>query len=384
MWGLTCAYGYGGDLELAASTAAEGVEIALEAGDIWLVALTSLALGASHVLAGKPNVSIAILTRALGAFRECNDTFGRTACRLWLALAYLDMERGVPWANVERASSVMLRDAEVHGVGERHGGAMSHFLTSADDLLALCETNGYNFLFTGPTLLGPPDERRLVPLMLEARAHHIRPAYVGRLLALAGLPDIQVHPGYQLRVQMLGAFRVWRGEAEIAPREWQRDKARQLFQLLLTERGRWLQRDEIVDRLWPSLGPDAALRDFKVALNALNRAIEPGHHPDDPFAFVAREGTAYRVRPEADLWVDAIEFEAVCEAGLHGPLSGSGTEETLAICAPRCASTPAITCPRRCTMTGRPRLASACSPSTSALPTGWPARSSTVASTKKR
>ena len=27
--------------------------------------------------------------------------------------------------------------------------------------------------------------------------------------------------------------------------------------------------------------------------------------------------------------MDAIVFEAVCEAGLHGPLSGSGTEETL-------------------------------------------------------
>ena len=33
--------------------------------------------------------------------------------------------------------------------------------------------------------------------------------------------------------------------------------------------------------------------------------------------------------PEADLWVDAIAFEAVCEAGLHGPLTGSSTEETL-------------------------------------------------------
>jgi len=178
-------------------------------------------------------------------------------------------------------------------------------------------------------LLGPPDPQRILPLLLQARNLRMRPAYVARLLALVGLPNIQVHPGYQLRVQTLGAFRTWRGEAEIAPREWQRDKARQLFQLLLTERGRWLQRDEIVDRLWPSLGPDAALRDFKVALNALNRAIEPGHQPDDPFAFVAREGTAYRVRPEADLWMDATEFESVCEAGLHGPLSGSGTEETL-------------------------------------------------------
>jgi len=35
----------------------------------------------------------------------------------------------------------------------------------------------------------------------------------------------------------------------VEPRQWQRDKARQLFQLLLTQRGRGLQREEIVERL---------------------------------------------------------------------------------------------------------------------------------------
>ena len=266
---------------------------------MWVAALIELTLGASYVLAGQHERGLDVLDRALAEFRECGDTFGRAAARLWQGLAHHPLRQNL------------------------------HLTAVLDELLALCETNGYDYLLTVPTLLGPPDPRRVVPLLLQARSLRMRPAYVARLLALAGLPNIQVHPGYQLRVQTLGACQTWRGEAEIAQREWQRDKARQLFQLLLTERGRWLQRDEIVDRLWPSLGPDAALRDFKVALNALNRAIEPGHHPDDPFAFVAREGTAYRVRPEADLWMDATEFERVCEAGLHGPLSGSGADETL-------------------------------------------------------
>ena len=46
--------------------------------------------------------------------------------------------------------------------------------------------------------------------------------------------------------------------------------------------------------------------------------MEPGHHPDDPFVFVAREGTAYRVRPEADLWLDATEFEGDASPGCTG------------------------------------------------------------------
>lgn len=307
MWGLTRAYGFcsaaegecSADLASAERAAAEGVEIARWAGDVWVGALIELTLGASYVLAGQIEGGLDRLDQALTEFRDCGDTFGRAATRLWQGLAHSQFRQRQPLAGV------------------------------LDDLLGLCETNGYDYLLTEATLLGPPDPRRIVPLLLLARDQRIHPVYVARLLALTGLPAIQVHPGYQLGVQTLGAFRAWRGVAEIAPREWQRDKARQLFQLFLTERGRWLQRDEIVERLWPSLGPDAATRDFKVALNALNRAVEPGHHPDEPFAFVAREGTAYRLRPEADLWLDAEAFEAACETGLRGPLTGSGAEETL-------------------------------------------------------
>lgn len=303
MWGLTRAYGFFGDLEAAQRAAAEGIEIGLWAGDLWIAALIEVTLGASHVLADCSAEAIEILSRALSHFRSCGDSFGRAVARLWLSLAYFNLKQSEGLAS------------------------------SVEDLLTLCETHGYEFLFAGPTLLGPPDPRVVVPILIEARDRRCHPAYVARVLSAIGLPDIAVHPGYQLRVQTLGAFRAWRSTLEIAPREWQRDKARQLFQLLLTQRGRWLQRDEIADRLWPRLTPEAALRDFKVALNALNKAIEPQRSADDVFAYVVREGAAYRLRPEADVWVDAIEFERACETGLRS------NDVDLAIAALRAALT---------------------------------------------
>ncbi len=332
MWGLTRAYGYGGDLESAANAAAEGVEIATESGDVWLLALASVALGASCVLAREQTRALPLLGRALGYFRECSDSFGRAATRLWMALAHFELA----------ATAGATLDGSARPAKGSEPGAVRHFLTSTQELLELCETNGYDFLFTRPSLLGLPDVRRIVPLLLAARTHTIRPTYVARLLAELGIADIKVHPGFQLRVQTLGAFRVWRGAEEIEAREWQREKARQLFQLLLSETsadesargapalggravpekggGRWLQREQIVERLWPQLGPDAAARDFKVALNALVRALEPNTVAPRPYAFIERDGTAYRLRPEADLRLDAVEFESHCRRGLHGPL----------------------------------------------------------------
>ena len=287
MWGLTRAYGFFGDLASAERAAAEGVETGRWAGDPWIVALVELMLGASYALAARSSEAVEILARVLIAFRDCGDSFGRAAARLWMSLAYLDLQQ---W---------------------------ERFALCVDDLLALCESHGYDFLFTAPSLLGPPDPHRLVPLLVEARGRRHRPAYAARLLAEMGLPHIKVHPGYQLRIQTLGAFRVWRGEAEIDSREWRRDKARQLFQLLLIQRGRPLQREEITERLWPSLSAEAAARDFKVALNALNKTLEPGRTPEAAFAFIHREGTAYFLRPEADLWLDAAIFEREAEAGLR-------------------------------------------------------------------
>lgn len=278
MWGMTRVHGYNGELASAQQTAAEGIAVAQNAGDEWVVALVRLALGASHVLARQEANGIDALNDALAAFRACGDQFGRAVSHLWLALARSHLHQR------ERA------------------------LAHLDNALALGAANRYDYLFTARTLHGWHDARVGVPLLLEARRRGLHAAYVHRLLAAMGFEKLVAHPGYPLRVQTLGAFRVWRGETEVRAAEWQRRQARQLIQLLITYRGRMLEREEIFELLWADKAPDALARDFKVALNQVNRVLEPERATDETPAFVEREGTAYGLRAGADMWIDADEF----------------------------------------------------------------------------
>ncbi|MBI4787347.1 MAG: transcriptional regulator [Chloroflexi bacterium] len=281
-WGLTRAYGLMGDHPAACREAAAGIAVARRSGDIWVAGLVQIALGASHMLAGRDRDAIQTLQDGLAAFRASGDPFGRAATRLWLALACWRLRQR------ERA------------------------LTHLDDALTLAEAQHYDYLWTRRTLLGLQDPRVIVPLLLEARQREGKPAgrdnaYVTRLLAAMRLEQVSAHPGDQLRIQTLGAFRVWRGAAEVSEREWQRRKARRLLQLLVTFRGKMFQREEILELLWRKETPEQAARDLRVTLNALNHALEPERVDKDP-AFIAREGSACGLQSGADIWIDADEF----------------------------------------------------------------------------
>ena len=77
----------------------------------------------------------------------------------------------------------------------------------------------------------------------------------------------------------------------------------------MTNRERMLEREEIIEALWPSMGLDIGQRDFKVALYALNKALEPDRPPGAESAYIARQGSTYGLRHPSDLWVDVDEFE---------------------------------------------------------------------------
>lgn len=284
MWGLARAYGFFGDLAAAERAATEGIEIGKWAGDPWICGLAELALGAGYVLAEQFAVGIDNLLRALQTFRDCADPLGQTAARLWLSVAYFE------------------------------SGQVGRLRPNVEELLQLAETHGYDFLLTQATLLGMPDPRRAVPLWIWARNDGIQRAYATRLLAALDLVEAEIHAGYQLRVQTLGAFRVWRGMREVTKSDWRRDKARQLFQLFLTFRGRMLDREQIVEMLWPDLDAATAQRDFKVALNSLYKVLEPRRTSGAASAFFDRRGTAYGLRADADVWLDTAEFEAGIQA----------------------------------------------------------------------
>jgi DNA-binding SARP family transcriptional activator len=284
-WGLCQAHGFRGDLETAEQVASQGIEIARMAGDEWIEAGIRVVMGAAFVLARKYDEAGSWLAQAQTGFRECSDPYSEAVARLWQCLIW------------------------------QHTDDFTRLERDMTGLLNLCQDHGYDMLFLRPTLLGPPDIRLTVPLLLFARDNGLEAAFAEDLLATLDLTDLTLHPGYQLRVQTLGPLRLWLGTEEVSHRAWQRKKALQLFLLFLAHHGQVLHREQICDLLWPEMEPDDAVRDFKIAYSAMLNVLEPERKRHAPSAFILRKDVRYGLRPEADLWLDAVEFEDLVHQG---------------------------------------------------------------------
>lgn len=136
-----------------------------------------------------------------------------------------------------------------------------------------------------------------------------------RSAAETSLERLVYRPPYQLRVRTLGAFCVWRGDHEIRDRDWRSVKARQLFQLLLVERGRMLPRDRIMDTLWPGLEMEAAANNLRVTLSRLTRALEPERPDGAPTYYIVQQGETYGLNTGCDIHLDAADFAAAVSEG---------------------------------------------------------------------
>lgn len=286
--GMTLLHGFSGDLAAAEAAARVGLAIIERSGDEWAAALQWAALGAVGVAAGAENAAH-WLHEAYWRYQRGKDAYGQAVTQLWLAI------------HSQRAGQP---DAGQHAIAA----------------LALADQHGYHGLLTTITLLGPRDRMMLVPVLLATRAD-ARQRHVAQALLARSFPAITAdeatqhyHPGSTLRIRALGRLRVWRGGAEVEPREWQRKKAPQMLGLLLTNRHRWLPREHICEWLWPDAGPAEAETQFKVTLNALNNALEPARPPRTPPFYIRRQGSAYRFAPPDGVWFDVEEFEALLNA----------------------------------------------------------------------
>ncbi|NOX62063.1 MAG: hypothetical protein GXP42_08975, partial [Chloroflexi bacterium] len=219
-FGLALLYAAGGDVRAGIEAGRRSLELAQRAGDAWVGGLARLAMGVAYCRAQDANTARDCLQQALADLETCEDRFGVTLTHLWLAWLAHSCQRP--------------REFAFHA---------SRWLAASED---------YAFLLTRPTLFGPREPQQWVPLLIRARNEGIETETVERLMARMGLPPaLDYHPGYALRIQTLGEFRVWRGETEVSKREWGRKKARHLLQLLLIHRDRFLHREQIIEQLWP-------------------------------------------------------------------------------------------------------------------------------------
>jgi DNA-binding SARP family transcriptional activator len=81
------------------------------------------------------------------------------------------------------------------------------------------------------------------------------------------------HPA-QLRVELLGGFRVSVGDAAVPGEAWRRSKAAALVKLLALAPSHRLHREQVVDVLWPDLAPTAAAANLRKAVHYARRAVD--------------------------------------------------------------------------------------------------------------
>jgi DNA-binding SARP family transcriptional activator len=92
---------------------------------------------------------------------------------------------------------------------------------------------------------------------------------------MSGVLDAFTEVG-EVRVTLLGGFRVERGGGAREAPDWPRRSAKTLTKLLAVHPGHALHREQIIDVLWPDVDIDSALNSFGKALHAARRALEPG------------------------------------------------------------------------------------------------------------
>ncbi len=112
-----------------------------------------------------------------------------------------------------------------------------------------------------------------------------------------------------LHIRTLGVFKASVAGTDIPDKAYGREKTIQLFQFLVTARGRrTIHREKIIDRLWEDTDQEEGERNFKVALHGLNKALEPDRKARTEAIYVKRQGISYFLNPD-EVWIDAEMME---------------------------------------------------------------------------
>ncbi len=282
LWGLCRFYGYQGNLAQAKIYADQAIDIAQTSGDLWFVALLNTSMGTAFTLEGKPDKAEEWLQNGLERFIQAGDIFGEATTRCAQVLN--------SWLN----------------------GLKSEAVQTFAQVVPLLREHDFGFILTKASMLGVQNPQIYLPLLIESQRQGLESDWIAQLIKDLGLENAEYHPGYGLEVRTLGPFEVWRDGEQVSPHDWQREKARQLFQFLVTNRGKWFTREQLSDRLWPHLDIDGSGQTLKVALSALNHALEPMRDPGRAPFFVARRENLYGLNPAAQICVDIDDFNELC------------------------------------------------------------------------
>jgi DNA-binding SARP family transcriptional activator len=120
----------------------------------------------------------------------------------------------------------------------------------------------------------------------------------------------------QLRIELLGGFRVERAGVARPVSGWQRRTGKTLTKLLATHPRHCLHREQVLEILWPGVELESALNSFGKALHAARRALEPELLPRESSAYLPLTDSMVALDTQ-HVWIDADHFERLAERALR-------------------------------------------------------------------
>lgn len=285
LMGLCILYGTRGEYERAMEAGKKALQETEKVQDVWLSALISLCMGITCIYNDRLNKGFYYLEKTQALFEQCEDSFGKMLSSFWLSYFYF----------IEKEQEL--------------------FRENIDKFLFKIQKYDFEFFFHKVSVFSPRDLQMVVPLLIQCVKEDIQKSYAIKILQDMGITDLVSHPGYSIRVQTLGQFKIWLGEKEVGEKEWHREKGKELFQLFITA-NELISKEEILQILWPNQDKKNADRDFKVALNSLHHVLEPMRKAREAPFFIIREGMFYGLNPNAKLELDTTQFQTFIQNGL--------------------------------------------------------------------
>ncbi|RIW27797.1 transcriptional regulator [Bacillus salacetis] len=280
--GLCILLGKQGQYEKAIEAGQKGLYETEKVKDVWLSTLIQLCMGIAAVYCEKYESAYEVLVEARNQFEGCGDRYGMMLASFWKAFIYYETGREDSFNN-----------------------EMRQFLNEL-------QVGEYHYFLTRRTTFGPADIQNFVPLLVKAQKNNIHSPFISEM----GLGVMDNHPGYTLKIQTLGKFRLQLGNRFVSESGWQRGKAKELFEFFMTNKNKLVDREEIFREIWPDQDEDSANRSFKVSLNSLLKTIEPHRKAREESYFIRRNGSFYGVNPDAVYQLDTVLFEEWVTEGL--------------------------------------------------------------------
>ncbi|EON72353.1 BTAD domain-containing putative transcriptional regulator [Lysinibacillus sphaericus] len=182
------------------------------------------------------------------------------------------------------------------------------FIAYFNQFASQCIDNGYEYFFQRRTILGPSNAIIFYELLQYSYTCASENIAIQTMCNYFQVEVTMAYPAHEIQVNLFGNLNLIRNHRQLEDKEWQREKAKELFVYLYCHRHRYIPKEEIAQTLWPERLVDTLDRDFKVVLNTLLKVLEPNRNARQESFFIHRKNNMYQLQHIRFLQIDVERF----------------------------------------------------------------------------